>query len=183
MSLKARRGPAHSDDAQSNGASPAQQLHTTMREVIPPATPQLTAVKLVQHAISCLEADDRQTSLATLKVLLSILSRLDGYLDAMSTEGPASLAPLIHETLHHDWAKVYAEKKTSYPVTPQWSAGAYEGGFVAMVARAIGAKRVLEVREGAGWGGIMHRASLLPCLPDWHVHRHHDALCGRGPAR
>ncbi|UZJ52486.1 hypothetical protein CBS101457_001806 [Exobasidium rhododendri] len=115
------------------------------KETILPETPLLSITKLVQHAIQSLKSDDKETTLSLLEVALSVLTKFDPYLDQYSAEGPSSLEPLIQETIHHDWKKAYAEKKVSYEVGPHWSAGAYEGGFVAMVAQTLKAKRVLEV--------------------------------------
>jgi hypothetical protein len=114
------------------------------KETILPETPLLTVTKLVQQAITSLKANETETCLSLLEVVLSSVTNMDPYLDEMSLEGPPSLDALISETIHHDWKKVYEEKKIKYPVGPHWSAGAYEGGFVAMVAKSIGAKRVLE---------------------------------------
>ena len=116
------------------------------KETILPETPLTTVSKLVRHAITSLkEGDDKERTLTQLEVVASILERMDPYLDSVSTEGPASLEPLIQETINHDWKKAYSEKKISFPVGPHWSAGAYEGGFIAMVVKALKAKRVLEV--------------------------------------
>lgn len=114
-------------------------------ETIPTETALASVSKLVQHAIKSLHSDNKEEALHFLKVIDSILNRMDPYLDSVSHQGPAGLKPLIHETLHHDWAKAYSEKKVSFKVGPHWSAGAYEGGFVAMVVKALKAKRVLEV--------------------------------------
>jgi hypothetical protein len=150
-----------------------------VKETILPETPLLSVAKLVRHAIKSLESDDKKTTLSLLEVVLSVLTKFDPYLDEHSTEGPSSLDPLIKETIEHDWSKAYSEKKISYQVGPHWSAGAYEGGFIAMVAQSLQAKRVLEVnakrmREGAFVHLTANRLSL-----DWHVHRHNDALCRR----
>lgn len=114
-------------------------------ETIPTETALASVSKLVQHAIKSVHSDNKEAALQFLEVINSILNRLDPYLDSVSHQGPAGLNPLIHETLHHDWEKAYSEKKVSFKVGPHWSAGAYEGGFVAMVVKALQAKRVLEV--------------------------------------
>lgn len=117
------------------------------KETILPETPLTTTSKLVRHAIDAIKSDDKETALHHLEVVASVLEKLDPYLDSSSTQGPDSLDALILETLHHDWKKAYADQKVSFPVNPSWSAGAYEGGFVAMVTKALKAKRVLEVRD------------------------------------
>lgn len=116
------------------------------KETILPETPLRSVTELVKHVITVLESsNDKETAIYLLKVVISVLTKFDPYLDAHSSEGPESLNALIKETIHHDWKEAYRAKKVSHPVAPHWSAGAYEGGFVAMVAKSIGAKRVLEV--------------------------------------
>lgn len=120
-------------------------------ETVPAVTPLLTVSTLIDASLEQLRSptlsdSDRQSVVARLELANKVLTGLDPYLDNVSSAGPPGLAPLIHETIHHDWAKAYREKKVSYNVSPEWSAGAYEGSYVALVAKSIGAKRVLEVR-------------------------------------
>lgn len=119
----------------------------TGKDTITTETALASVSKLVRQSIQALESDNKEATLYMLQVVSSILENMDPYLDDVSTQGPSGLAPLIQETLHHDWEKAYAEKKVSFPVGPHWSAGAYEGGFVAMVVKALKAKRVLEVSQ------------------------------------
>lgn len=118
---------------------------------IPAETPLLTASSLLSSSLKALESNHTSNSapsketLHQLRLSLDILTKLDPYLDANSTPPPASLAPLIEATVKEDWDAVYKAGKTSFPLGAQFSAGAYEGVLVAQIARALKAKRVLEV--------------------------------------
>jgi hypothetical protein len=131
------------------------------KETIATETALASVGKLIKQSITSLQSDDKEATLYMLQVVSSILDKLDPYLDSISTQGPKGLHPLIHETLHHDWDKAYKEKKVSFPVGPHWSAGAYEGGFVAMVSKSLKAKRVLEVSPKYFHYGVV---SLIDCL-------------------
>ncbi|KAE8234306.1 hypothetical protein CF326_g654 [Tilletia indica] len=116
-------------------------------------TPLVTALQLVQTALSSLQQADSndktstgtETAINKLKMAESLLSRMDPYLDSMSSKGPPALQALVEETDNHDWKGAYESKKISFQVHPGWSAGGYEGSFIAMVAKSIKARRVLEV--------------------------------------
>lgn len=116
---------------------------------IPAETPLLSASSLLSEALTTLRgngnAPPSKETLQQLQLSLDILTKLDPYLDAVSTPPPASLQPLIDATVAEDWDAVYAAGKTSFPLGAQFSAGAYEGVLVAQIARALKAKRVLEV--------------------------------------
>lgn len=118
---------------------------------IPAETPVLIASSLISSALKMLDSNHSSNSapskesLDQLRLSLDILTKLDPYLDNNSTPPPASLAPLIEATIKEDWNAVYKAGKTSFPLGAHFSAGAYEGVFVAQVARALKAKRVLEV--------------------------------------
>jgi hypothetical protein len=120
-------------------------------------TPLATALQLVRSAIGSLEGAAGSSSagaLQSLQLAAALLGGLDPYLDASSSRGPPALQALIDETESHDWAGAFRDKKVSFEVTSGWSAGNYEGSFIAMVARAIKAKRVLEVSRpdcAAAW--------------------------------
>jgi hypothetical protein len=150
----------------------------TGKDSITTETALASVSKLVRHSIQALQSDDKEATLYMLKVISSILENLDPYLDDVSTQGPSSLAPLIQETIHHDWKKAYADKKVSFPVGSHWSAGAYEGGFVAMVVKALKAKRVLEVSKPF----ILDRGAQMltdPTFAGRNVHWYYDALRSR----
>lgn len=113
-------------------------------------TPLLSASKLVSMALSKLQSPtnqggDTSAAIADLQLALKILTTLDPYLDDHSTPAPSSLDPLLEATVNEDWTARHKEGKTTFPMSAGWSAGSYEGMFVSNVARAIGAKRVLEV--------------------------------------
>lgn len=110
-------------------------------------TPLITASELIESALNILKKQGQtdQTALNSLQLAQEVLQGLDPYLDANSTEGPAELKALIEETDKHDFQTAYKNNQLSFPVSAKWSAGAYEGNFIAMIAKAIGAKRVLEV--------------------------------------
>ncbi|CAD6960702.1 unnamed protein product [Tilletia caries] len=113
-------------------------------------TPLVTALQLVNTALASLQQPtpgqgSTNDAIVNLKLASSLLSNLDPYLDSMSSNGPPGLQALIDETESHDWKAAYEGKKISFQVHPGWSAGGYEGSFIAMVARSIKAKRVLEV--------------------------------------
>ncbi|CAO1631447.1 unnamed protein product [Parajaminaea phylloscopi] len=118
----------------------ASQTHN-----IPAETPLLSASKLVAAALDKLKAGTPDEARQDLEIALKVLTTLDPYLDEHSSAGPAELQPLLKATIDEDWDARHKEGKTTFPMGAQWSAGAYEGMFVANVARAIGAKRVLEV--------------------------------------
>ncbi|KAK0526491.1 hypothetical protein OC834_004783 [Tilletia horrida] len=120
-------------------------------------TPLVTALQLVQTALASLQQNssspsspatadaNTQAAISKLELATTLLGGLDPYLDSVSSKGPAALQALIDETDRHDWKAAYESKKVSFQVHPGWSAGGYEGSFIAMVARSIKAKRVLEV--------------------------------------
>ncbi|PWN34526.1 S-adenosyl-L-methionine-dependent methyltransferase [Meira miltonrushii] len=110
-------------------------------------TPLITASELIQSSIEILQKQGQtdKTALDSLRLAQKVLQGLDPYLDASSTEGPKGLKALIEETDKHDYDTAYKNKQLSFPVSAKWSAGAYEGNFIAMIAKAIKAKRVLEV--------------------------------------
>ncbi|KAK0542514.1 hypothetical protein OC861_006700, partial [Tilletia horrida] len=109
-------------------------------------TPLTTALKLVNHAIAQLQKDTVQAqAVDTLQQAASLLSKLDPYLDSVSSKGPPGLQPLLDETDRHDWKGAFESGQVGFLAHPGWSAGGYEGNFIATVARAINAKRVLEV--------------------------------------
>lgn len=113
-------------------------------------TPLTTIKHLVGSALSSMLVGDkpppRGSPLHSLKLAMSLLGKIDPYLDGHSSSGPPSLRGLIEETDSHDWDLAYKRGKLTFPVKASWSAGGYEGAFIAMVARSIRAKRVLEVR-------------------------------------
>ncbi|MCO5549776.1 hypothetical protein L7F22_003249 [Adiantum nelumboides] len=110
-------------------------------------TPLITASELIESAIGILQKQEGtdKTALNSLKLAQKVLQGLDPYLDASSTEGPKGLKGLIEETDKHDYDTAYKNKQLSFPVSAKWSAGSYEGNFIAMIAKSIKAKRVLEV--------------------------------------
>lgn len=110
-------------------------------------TPLITASELIESSLKILEKQGQtdKTALDSLRLAQKVLQGLDPYLDAHSTEGPKGLKALIEETDKHDYDTAYKNKQLSFPVSAKWSAGAYEGNFIAMIAKAIKAKRVLEV--------------------------------------
>ncbi|PWN29110.1 S-adenosyl-L-methionine-dependent methyltransferase [Jaminaea rosea] len=114
---------------------------------IPAETPLLSASKLVSSALSKLQQGQSTdpSALKQLQLALSILTSLDPYLDTHSSPASPALSSLLKATLEEDWTARHKEGKTTFPMAAGWSAGAYEGNFVAHVARSIGAKRVLEV--------------------------------------
>lgn len=114
---------------------------------IPAETPLLSASKLVSSALSKLQQGQTTdpSALKQLQLALSILTSLDPYLDTHSSPASPALSSLLKATLEEDWTARHKEGKTTFPMAAGWSAGAYEGNFVAHVARSIGAKRVLEV--------------------------------------
>lgn len=113
---------------------------------IPAETPILSASQLIAAALAKVEENQAAAeAVQDLQVALRVLSSLDPYLDDHSSAGPASLQPLLEATVDEDWGARYKEGKTTFPMSAKWSAGAYEGMFIANVARAVGAKRVLEV--------------------------------------
>lgn len=122
---------------------------TEAKTNIPAETPLLSASTLVASALERLkgknEQEDRDAVIQDLELALKVLTKLDPYLDEHSAAGPQSLQPLLKATVEEDWDARHKEGKTTFPMGAAWSAGAYEGMFVANVARAIGAKRVLEV--------------------------------------
>lgn len=109
-------------------------------------TPLITASQLIQSALEQLQQSQQPPkAIESLQLALQLLQGLDPYLDASSSAGPAALYDLIRETDTHDFDTPFRNKQLSFPVSAKWSAGAYEGNFIAMIARSVGAKRVLEV--------------------------------------
>lgn len=127
-------------------------------------TPLATAHLLVQSAVETLKKDKNtsQTALESLDLALTVLQGLDPYLDECSTDGPQALRDLIHETETHDYDTPYKNGKLSFPVSAKWSAGTYEGNYIAMVARTAKAKRVLEVGMFTGTTTLAIADALPP---------------------
>lgn len=118
---------------------------------IPAETAILSSSRLISQALSALESDSKSSqppskdALAQLSLSLKILTNLDPYLDANSTPPPKGFQDLADATVDEDWAARHKEGKTAFPLGPHFSAGPYEGMFVAQVARSVRAKRVLEI--------------------------------------
>ncbi|CAO1637773.1 unnamed protein product [Sympodiomycopsis kandeliae] len=116
---------------------------------IPAETPLLAASSLLSQALSSLKSNPNEpvssSTLSQLQLSLDILTKLDPYLDDLSSPPPASLKPLIEATATNDWEAVYKQGKTSFPLGAEFSAGNYQGILIAQIARALKAKNVLEV--------------------------------------
>jgi caffeoyl-CoA O-methyltransferase len=116
---------------------------------IPAETPLLSASRLISQALSLIkdspDSAPSQDAISQLQLSLDVLTKLDPYIESHSAAPPAAFNALAEATVSEDWDARYKEGKTAFPLGAQFSAGAYEGMFVAQVAKSIRAKRVLEV--------------------------------------
>lgn len=116
---------------------------------IPAETPLLSASRLISQALSLLtdspDSAPSKDAISQLQLSLDILTKLDPYIESHSAAPPAAFKGLAEATVSEDWAARHKEGKTAFPLGAEFSAGPYEGMFVAQVAKSIGAKRVLEV--------------------------------------
>lgn len=118
-------------------------------KAIPAETPLLSASNLLSTALSTLksspDAPPSAEALKSLDLSLKILTSLDPYMEEHSNAPPPGFQELSDATVNEDWDGLYEQGKISIKLGPQFSAGPYEGMFVAQVAKSIKAKRVLEI--------------------------------------
>ncbi|EST06031.1 O-methyltransferase, family 3 [Kalmanozyma brasiliensis GHG001] len=114
---------------------------------LPVESPLTSASKLLQSVVSQLDTSKPATSeqLAQLKMVSSLLSGLDPYLDQVSSAAPAVQRPLLKATATHDWEGAWSRKETLFHLSAAWSAGAYEGNFVGLLTKLTHAKKALEI--------------------------------------
>lgn len=122
---------------------------STDKTAIPAETPVFYASRLIDSALQTLSNSSSSGSidagaLKQLKVARSLLANLDPYLDEHSSY-PAYLEPLLKATATHDWAGAYSRGDISVKLDPHFSAGPYEGAWIGQFAKAVHAKKVLEV--------------------------------------
>lgn len=122
----------------------------------------INRVSLLLHkletALASSQISDQAKSLLT--ETRSIIDGFDIYLDAMSSQAPDILNPMIAQANSIDWDALRRSGKTQYPLHSNMSAGRYEAVVLQMLARMAGAKRILEI--GMFMGTTTVSFALLP---------------------
>lgn len=114
---------------------------------LPCETPLVSAATLLSGLLPQLDTSKPITSeqLDQLKLVSTLLSGMDPYLDAVSSPAPAVQRPLLKATAEHDWESAWSAKKTLFHLSAKWSAGAYEGNFVGFLTKLTRSKKALEI--------------------------------------
>ncbi|PWZ03413.1 hypothetical protein BCV70DRAFT_197624 [Testicularia cyperi] len=130
---------------------------------LPVETPLTSASQLLSGVLSNLEPGKPidEVQIRHLKLVSSILSGLDSYLDTVSSDAPNIQEPLLRATFENDWDGAYERKETMYHLGAHWSAGAYEGNLVGLLTKLTGAKKALEIGMFTGTTTVCI-ASQLP---------------------
>uniref|UniRef100_A0A8C2K018 D-arabinitol 2-dehydrogenase [ribulose-forming] n=1 Tax=Cyprinus carpio TaxID=7962 RepID=A0A8C2K018_CYPCA len=97
-----------------------------------------------------------------LQKALDIASRLDGYLEQMSSQESEPLAELYRKSISHDWNKVHEDGKTFFRLPITCITGQVEGQVLKMLVHMSKAKRVLEIGMFTGYGAL----SMAEALPE-----------------
>ncbi len=114
---------------------------------LPCETPIVSAATLLSNILPSLNTSTPLTDeqLHQLKLVSTLLSGLDPYLDTVSSPAPAVQRPLLKATAEHDWDSAWSNKQTLFHLSAAWSAGAYEGNFVGLLTKLTHAKKALEI--------------------------------------
>lgn len=139
-------------------ASPSLAQTTTITDLLIPfimseninlpcESPLTSASTLLSSIVSSLSTSTPPTEsqLRQLKLVSTLLSGLDPYLDTVSSPAPTVQRPLLQATADHDWEGAWKNKKTLFHLSAAWSAGAYEGNFVGLLTKLTHAKKALEI--------------------------------------
>lgn len=97
-----------------------------------------------------------------LQKALEIASRLDEYLEQMSSKESEPLTELYRKSVSHDWNKVHADGKTLFRLPVTCITGQVEGQVLKMLVHMSKAKRVLEIGMFTGYGAL----SMAEALPE-----------------
>ena len=130
-------------------------------KVWPNDTP-ITRLALLLHklevSLASSQISDEAKSLLT--ETRSIVDGFDGYLEAMSSNAPDILNPMIAQADSEDWAALHSSGKTQSLLHSNMCAGRYEAVVLQMLAKMTGSKRILEI--GMFVGTTTVSLALLP---------------------
>lgn len=131
---------------------------------LPVETPLTSAATLLSHVVSQLDTSRTPTSeqLRQLQMVSQLLSRIDPYLDAVSSPAPIIQRPLLKATAEHDWTAAWTRKQTLFHLSAAWSAGAYEGNLVGLLTRLTRAQTALEIGMFTGTTTVCIAQNLPP---------------------
>jgi len=132
-------------------------------------TPHERAAEILAFAQQSLElalSEAASPELAKVKRLVGqaqeLIDGYDPYVAKFSNPAPAIVEKIWNAGFEQNWAQLFQERKTSYRMLPEMSAGGYEGVLLSHLARLSQSKDILEI--GMFTGTTTVSLALVPSV-------------------